>query len=145
ADENGRATHPSIFWGELQRLCPGAAIARIARPAQGDPDAIGTPRQLVTALMRWARDGGANTGPWPALYQWLADPDRRHNTVDLIRLRAWKALAYTNAASLSPATISQLFPSPLQAASAQIESFAACPFQHFLRYGLHLHEREVAD
>jgi ATP-dependent helicase/nuclease subunit B len=145
ADENGRATHPSVFWNELRRLCPEAEVEHVARPSQGDAEGIGTPRQLVTGLMRWARLGGGKEGPWPALYQWLAKHQCCDDAIDIMRYRAWKALSYTNVARLLPETAGRLFTSPLQAGVAQIETFAACPFQHFLRYGLRLRESEEPD
>ncbi|MDB5296335.1 MAG: ATP-dependent nuclease subunit, partial [Phycisphaerales bacterium] len=57
-----------------------------------------------------------------------------HRLADL----AWRALCYTNDARLSAAVAGRLFPSPLAATAAQLESFAACPFQHFAAYGLGL-------
>ena len=55
---------------------------------------------------------------------------------------AWRALCYSNDADLSPAVSRQLFPPPLRATAARLETFAACAFRHFLRYGLALTERE---
>jgi ATP-dependent helicase/nuclease subunit B len=39
----------------------------------------------------------------------------------------------------------RLFGSPLDASVTRIESFAACPFKHFARYGLGLRERPAED
>jgi ATP-dependent helicase/nuclease subunit B len=57
-------------------------------------------------------------------------------------LCAWRALGYANDADLSPHVSRQLFPPPLRATAARLETFAACAFRHFLRYGLSLTERE---
>ena len=51
-------------------------------------------------------------------------------------------MSYTNDADLSPAVSRELFPPPLRATAARLETFAACAFRHFLRYGLALTERE---
>jgi ATP-dependent helicase/nuclease subunit B len=59
-----------------------------------------------------------------------------------MRFRAWKALAYANQARLSKPIARKLFTAPLHASVTRIESFAACPFQHFARYGLDLRPRE---
>jgi ATP-dependent helicase/nuclease subunit B len=83
--------------------------------------------------------------PRPALYQWLATRPAAGDAVDLARYRAWKALAYSNEASLSPEIARELFPNPLQASVGQIETFATCPFRHFLRYGIRLRDRERAS
>ena len=55
---------------------------------------------------------------------------------------AWRALGYANTASLSPEVSRRLFAPPLRASAARLETFAACAFRHFLRYGLALTERE---
>ena len=39
----------------------------------------------------------------------------------------------------------KLLPEPLRASVSRIETFAACPFKHFARYGLRLREREDDD
>lgn len=62
--------------------------------------------------------------------------------MDTMRFRAWKALSYSNKAKLSKSVALKLFPSPLHASVTRIESFAACPFKHFARYGLELRERQ---
>ena len=64
--------------------------------------------------------------------------DTLTRTLDL----AWRALSYSNDATLSPEVSAQLFTPPLDATAARLETFAACAFRHFLRYGLALTERE---
>lgn len=149
ADGGGKALGPSPFWRRLIELYPGVKVHSIARDKANQLDSIGTPRQLVTSLMRWARgrpQGALDAGgPWTSLYQWLAMHDRHDDPVGIMRYRAWKALSYDNAAALSPEIADKLFPSPLRADVAQIESFAACPFQHYLHYGLGLRQREDQD
>jgi ATP-dependent helicase/nuclease subunit B len=46
---------------------------------------------------------------------------------------------------LTRPTAQSLFPQPLLASPSQIETFASCPFRHFLRYGLALQPREEND
>jgi ATP-dependent helicase/nuclease subunit B len=147
SDDSGRPRNPSPFWNELRRLAPGASVRHIPRPSKADPDSIGTPRQLVTALMRWVRGGGDTAAnlPWPPLYQWLANYTCCNDAIDTMRYRAWKALGYMNAAHLSLERAAQLFPQPLQATVARLETFAACPFRHFAKYGLHLRGRDEPD
>jgi ATP-dependent helicase/nuclease subunit B len=83
--------------------------------------------------------------PRPALYQWLATRPRRDDAIDRMRRLAWPALAYRNQPALSPEVARQLFPSPLRVTAAQLETQAACPFRHFLRYGVRLAGREAHD
>lgn len=79
---------------------------------------------------------------WPALYQWLATYPCRDDAIDRTRHLAWRAVGYANNAALSPDIASQLFRTPLEASTRQIETFAACPFKHYVRYGLGLTDRE---
>jgi ATP-dependent helicase/nuclease subunit B len=105
-----------------------------SRPDQAGAADVATRRELVSGLLQWARrDGAEKEAGWPALYQWLA---RRKKSCE-----AWKALSYENRAQLSAATAVRLFGRPLNAEARQLESFAACPFQHFARYGLRLRDR----
>ena len=146
ADGAGRAAHPSAFWYELQRVCPAATVRAVPRSSADDPQTIGTPRQLVDALMRWVNAGAvAGDGVLPALYQWLAEVAPDHSAIDVMRYRAWRALSYRNAAHLDPARAAELFPLPLEASVRQLEDATACPFRHFAKYGLKLTGREADD
>src|SRR5207237_10298478 len=63
----------------------------------------------------------------------------------LMRYRAWKALSYENEAGLSAGVTEALWKRPLTASVSQLESVAACPFKHFVQYGLRLEQREEED
>jgi ATP-dependent helicase/nuclease subunit B len=146
ADDAGRALNPSLFWLELQRACPDVGVQHVPRASAADPQTIGTPRQLVDALMRWVRaDQPDETGVLPALYQWLAESKPNGSAIDRMRFRAWRALSYRNEAALDPAHAAGLFTLPLRATVRQLEDAAACPFRHFARHGLLLTRRESAD
>jgi ATP-dependent helicase/nuclease subunit B len=77
--------------------------------------------------------------PWPSLYQWLTgkrdDPS----------YMGWRALAYHNEAAVSRDVAGRLFTNPLHATAGELETFAACPFKHFLQYGLGLEPRQEED
>jgi ATP-dependent helicase/nuclease subunit B len=149
SDHAGRPLGPSPFWRRLRELFPSLKPVVLPVDSSAALSSIGTPRQLVTSLMRWARQGtSVATAPGDAfacLYQFLSTyPDNR-DPIDLLRHRAWRALDYRNAAKLSPLIAQALLPSPLKATPAQIESFAACPFRHFAKYVLRLRQREEDD
>jgi ATP-dependent helicase/nuclease subunit B len=144
ADEESRPEAPSPYWVRLRELFPQLKPHTIARRSDCDIDCIGTPRQLVTRLMRWARSD-SHDAPWDALYQWLATHACCDDAVDTMRFRAWRALSYDNQSKLSSDVAARLFPSPLRASVSRIESFANCPFQHFVRYGLDLRPREDGE
>ena len=142
-----RLAEPSPFWQRVRELCPEVSPVA-APPARGDGLADAwTPRQFAVSLMQWVRGGmNADSDDAPAFaaaYQWFATRPGAGDAVDRAKSCAWKALAYVNEAELSPAVAARLFPAPLSATASQLETFAACPFRHFLRYGLRLAEREV--
>jgi ATP-dependent helicase/nuclease subunit B len=147
ADDSARALGPSPFWRRLRELFPAIEPVVLPQDDRADPSLIGTPRQLLTGLMRWARHGddSAPSGVWPSLYHWLATYPTNDDPLDVLRHRAWKALGYENSAALSPTIAQDLFPRPLKASVSQIEAFASCPFRHFLRYGLGLEERDEEE
>jgi ATP-dependent helicase/nuclease subunit B len=134
ADAKGRAASPSSFLSEIHRLLPGLPTEHVARDARQ----VGTQRQLVSALLRWARGGADMSDPlWPALYQRLmSEPN------NALRDRAWAALRYDNVSTLNEAVAKTLFASPLTARVPQLETMAECPFKHFARYGLKLRSRD---
>jgi ATP-dependent helicase/nuclease subunit B len=154
ADEANRPLAPSSFWQRLVDLFPDVKVTTEPRESDAPPEDIATPRQLVTALMRWARtpsdgtpgeDSGEGQVPWPQLYHWLATHDCCEDAIDVMRFKAWKALSYRNEATLSKDVASKLFASPLRASVTRVESFATCAFKHFAGHGLQLREREEAD
>lgn len=148
ADEEGRPAEPSSFWLRIQALFPQARLTTLPPAHEPSASSVATPRQLVTSLMRWVRhdpDPLADAGgeAWPALYEWFAAHRGSGDAIDAMKRRAWVALQYSNSAALSPQVGSMMFASPLNATVSQLEAFAACPFQHFLRYGLHLRDRDA--
>ncbi len=63
-DDAGRAVMPSGFWKRLRAAFPDAPAREIKREEES-VETIGTPRQLVTRLMRWVREGAQNLSPSP--------------------------------------------------------------------------------
>ena len=143
ADEKGESLAPGSLWRKLAAMFPAATPPIAPRPDQCRAADIATPRQLVSGLMRWARHpaAAADSFDWPPLYDWVAGrpavEDRLTRTLRIAR----PALIYKNQAKLTPELANKLFPLPLRAQVRQLETFAACPFRHFARYGLKLAER----
>ncbi len=144
-DARDKTLGPSAFWRRIVELCRVEPMI-LPREQRDDASLIATPRQLVIALMRWVRKQGHGApvepkAPWPALYHWLATHPCDDGSIDAVRFGALAALSYDNAAALSPDIAQQLFADPLRASVPQIETFAACRFKHFLRFGLELQPR----
>lgn len=136
ADSGGRQTMASMYWRML-----GNPEGTKFGPRLED---ISTCTQAVSRLIKWVRLG-AKSSPVPeGVYQWLhaAGGD---DAIAKLRDQAWPALQYDNAAKLQSDTAAALFHRPLLASVSQLETFAACPFKHFLRYGLRLEMREEEE
>ncbi|HVT88615.1 MAG TPA: PD-(D/E)XK nuclease family protein, partial [Tepidisphaeraceae bacterium] len=144
ADDESRPQTASPYWTAIRRQFTKLPATQIPRE-NSTLENLGTPRQVVTALMDWVRHDSPAKQPWPALYQWLATYECCSDAVDIMRSRAWRALSYKNEAYLSKEMSEKLFRSPLSASVSQIETFAACPFKHFASYGLGLELREEPD
>ncbi len=145
-DAKGRPTVPSTLWQRLVELWPAAAPLPLDAASLPPAETIETLGQLVRCLMQWARRRGADTGlptsqatgPWDQLYQWISGPGRELPIVQT----AWPAMRYANLAELLPDIIRELFDKPLRATAERLETFVACPFQHFARHTLALRGRE---
>jgi ATP-dependent helicase/nuclease subunit B len=143
-----KTVNASSFWQRLRQMFPENLPTQERRESEAGHDAIGTPRQLVTALMRWARDENAAADaqqPWGSLYSFLVEHKNCDDAIGVMRYRAWRALGYRNDARLSRDVAEQLVPREWTASVTRIESFAACPFQHFARHSLGLSVREDAE
>lgn len=142
-----RVAEPSPLWLRLRELFPALAAREFASAGHRSLRDAWTPRQFVVALMNRVRDGAVAEGErtaFAACYDWLASRAPAGDEIDRARDFAWPALSCSNTAALSPSIAARLFPSPLTASAGRLETFAACPFRHFLRYGLGLSEREAA-
>lgn len=141
ADENAAPLTPSSYWVLAGTICRDAQ--RIAARPESDatPADISTPRQLAGALLRWARTSKPEadaTMTW--LYNYFATAAVDESLLDQCRHAVWNALGRRNEVKLSSETAGQLFPFPMVLSDRQIETFAACPYKHFVEYGLSLHE-----
>ncbi|MBC8108513.1 MAG: PD-(D/E)XK nuclease family protein [Anaerolineae bacterium] len=145
ADDAGRPLAPSSFWNLLREIFPTLVPRQVSRDAERAIDCIGTPRQLAASLLRWARSDSDTSDAWAALYQKFATHPLEADSIDVMRSRAWRALSYRNDAALTPDIAIKLAATPLRASVSRMESFANCPFKHFVRYGLKLEQRDEQD
>ena len=144
-DADGKAATPSPFWTHVQTLLK-VEPERTPRDDCADASCLGTPRGLVTMLMRWARQKAtgepASAGGSATLYNFLATRDATDDALAQVRKKAWPALAYDNDAKLSPATAMDLYGDALSTSVSRLETFAACPFKHFAGHTLGLRGRD---
>lgn len=144
ADARGRELAPSFIVRRLRELFPGLRPA--AAPLEPVHDegwldrAVDADRlvAVLAARLRRHRAGEPAGRLWWQIYQWVAqDPQLRRRAE-----RLFAALNHHNAVPPLPSPVARaLFGSPLRSSVTRLESFAACPFQHFAAYGLGLRER----
>lgn len=80
---------------------------------------------------------------WLQLYQWFQKSEEETCRKEADALK--KGLAYRNAVKhLSEETAGELY-DPMRISATRMERFAACPFAHFLDYGLRPTERKVYE
>lgn len=119
------------------------SIVRVERrPIEPDSaDAIATPSQLIESTMRACIDADSLKPPFDVMYGWLHSPaSLKSGAFDLAR-KAWRSLSTTNDARLPRDLVSLAFADPFETSVSRLESFAACPFQHFATHILRLRER----
>jgi ATP-dependent helicase/nuclease subunit B len=145
ADESGKALLPSPYIDLLRSALPGLTPRKLGNPqAQRATWPIQTAGDLATSLTAefrrrpaLERDDVAIRRRWNDLYAQA----RRAPTLEGVLRPAVTALAYQNTAELSADTVRKIWNSPFRASVSELETFSACAFQHFARYGLRLTER----
>jgi len=144
ADKQGREIAPSFVVRRLRELFPDLKVQPV--PVEPASDEGWLERMvdgerltaLLAARLRRHR-AGEQAGPlWWSMYQWVArDPELRRRAEGV-----FAALDHHNAVPPLPPPVAQdLYGATLRTSVTRLESFAACPFQHFAAYGLGLKER----
>lgn len=146
ADEDGRALSPSAV---IRRVLQ--SFVEVNTESLGDGTglpaamAIATPSQLAAALtqaLRIHRSGYPLDPIWLDLYQWaVSDPALRQQVAPTLAALRYEEWFRERTAPLGPQLALQLYGEHLVTSVSRLESFIACPFQHFIEYGLRLKER----
>ncbi len=140
ADEEGKGLRPSSL---VVRLAKFAGIK--IEPILLEHVPLVHPRQAfrrLTDALRTVRAGEENRADWQTIYEWARREDRLRPQL----MRRLDGLFRKNTAqSLSGAAASRLYLKErrLYGSVTRFESFRACPFKHFVQYGLRLKERDI--
>ncbi|MHB1041486.1 MAG: helicase-exonuclease AddAB subunit AddB [Eubacteriales bacterium] len=146
ADGEGGAVAPSPVLERVKELLPGAREeAWPAEPGFAGADDLGFvtgPERALSALvarMREAKAGRPADPLWQDVYSWLVRSGHREECA-----KALSGLFHKNSGGRLPAHLSRaLYGRRLVTGVSGVEKFRACPFAHFLSYGLKLRERSV--
>lgn len=146
ADEAGRELVPSSLIQRLKDLFPQLPV----RYLSGKPGRDSLPplaylarkHKTVGYLAEQLRETGGEEEPdpfWLEVYRYLIRDRELHPHLK----RVLSALFYENRSEPLISSLARTFTGDrLQGSVSRLESFAACPFQYFARYGLGLRERE---
>ncbi len=149
SDDDGRSARPSPYLGALKSAGPGIEVKCLADPVRSrqpwDVRTLGdlTRRFALEFRSRLPRtqDDPILRGRWNELYA----TSQVDLSTDSVTVRALRSLDEPEDTQLSPNVLERLHAGPLRTSVSQLESFAACPFQHFARHTLRLRERSVAQ
>lgn len=148
SDAQGRELRPSPYLAELTPYLPEGQATRVGDPREERQTwDILTTADLAAALACEIRarpavetDDAAVRGTWNALYAGL----RARGEAEARLLRAFERLSAPPREALKGGVAARLRGQPLQTSVSALESYAACPFQHFARFDLGLRERAEA-
>jgi len=147
ADEEGRALSPSYIINHVEKLFLADPEKRLLKfyalePVGNDEDFITHPLPglgLLAKGLRQAVDGKPVNPVWWAVYNWYLGQEEWQKS---LRRVVTGLFASNREENLSTKQVRQLYGSRLLTSVSRLEKFRACPFSHFLNYGLKLKERE---
>ena len=144
AGADGAEHTPSPLLARLAALgyLTAERTAELPGPATEDRSFLVMPDQALALLPAALREGPPAEGSiWQPLRDWALS---RKDTARLLAQKA-QGFSYRNeAAPLPAAVVRQLFlrGKPFRTSVTRLETYRACPYQYFLRYGLRLDERD---
>lgn len=152
ADDDGRALAPASAVRRLLETFP----RRAAEPGGADPESAALARvirprdlgALVARRLRAARDAhDAPAARWLGLAAWIAgSPSLCEENAAVFAALDYEGAYARRMAPLTPELARALYAprGELRTSVSRLESFTACPFQHFAGHGLGLEERPRA-
>ncbi|MEA4892696.1 MAG: PD-(D/E)XK nuclease family protein [Peptococcaceae bacterium] len=139
ADNEGKSLAPSPLFYSLSRLFPGIKIQEGPEPEERT---LCRPRPALRQLalaMQKADAEEKEARLWPWLYQWFSRrPEFAPELSAVTRGWALEPLGRQLPADLAE----RLFGRIIKTSITRLEQFQACPFAHFLAYGLKLSPRQ---
>lgn len=141
ASENGAALRPALAVERIRRVFPQLKLEGGALRT-GEDAALCAPRAALSGIapaLRKAMEDGTDalSGDWRTAYAYLI---RDEGTRGALSRTVERLYEKRRPARIAPATARLLYGKRTISVS-RLENFAACPYQHFVRYGLRPQER----
>lgn len=142
ANEEGGALRPLAQLTLIQRMF--ASVVEEGGALSGEVFAQPLPPPAAAPALdaiasRWRE--GALSGPWLDAWAWLCRDERWR---DQARQLSAALAAETPAERIAPDTARAIYPEGSSSVS-RLETFALCPYQHFVQYGLRPREEPEAE
>lgn len=151
ADSKGKGTAPSYFLTRVRELFDPASVQELlwAGMPERDFDAeevrVFSPQtamDVLVASLRNLRDGGVVHPLSGLFFKWARGQEKWSKMLEHV-VSGWQH--QTKSLNLGTELAVQLYREPLTTTVYQLESFAACPFQHFIHFGLRVEPAESPD
>jgi ATP-dependent helicase/nuclease subunit B len=130
-DARGAPLNPSLFFNQAQRLFPRLEIEEFS--PEPKVDEIEHVFEIIPALLRGEVIDSGELRLLPSVAPVLA------------QWQQWHDLASPEKLALSRAAATALHGRELRTSISALETFAGCPFQFFVRYGLRADERTLFE
>ena len=148
SDNEGKALRRSPYVDGLLAACGDLTVTTIGDPSRSrETWDILSMGDLTARLVSEVRTrGGIEQDDQAVRARWneLYDSVRPSLMENATSRRALSSLGDPHQAGISPASVEHLYAGPMHTSVSQLETYAACPFQHFAKYTLKLRERAEA-
>ena len=134
-DSGRKAKQPSSLIREIRQLFP------LLKEQQEVRKLSDIPAGEAAALRLLAEHFEENDPAWPLLYRLLRESSEEKTRAGLKQIEDGSGYRF-EAVRILPETAAALYGRTVSGSVTRLESFAACPYKHFLRYGLAVGERE---
>lgn len=139
SDIDGKTLRPSVVFSRIKELFEDISIDSISQALNINTITIANPmfKKLIAAL-RFYVDENTLDKSWEDIYKWYGEQDLWKSKLDDIE----KYLFFdNNEKEISIEKIRKLYAKPYKTDISNVQKYIACPFSHFVRYGLKPSER----
>lgn len=129
---NGRSERPADLYYQISRMFAHNAVKNLSQWWQAH-EQVTYPEPTLVSFIKQCHDGGRNPN-FSAVYQSLKASSLGEAVGRLTRP------AYRPAEQIAPALAARLYSGRRRMSISRLESYNACPFRHFLSYGVKVRE-----
>lgn len=145
-DSDGKALRPSLLIDRFTQLFPGIKIETDIVPNRlNELNLVSTPSSTYRVLIERLRlrcDGNNIEDFWWDIYDWYRSQDYWRKQLEIVI----EGLFYQNQQKrLRSDYAEKLYDAPLVISASRLETYAGCPFSHYIKYGLKPEEQKLYE